>query len=350
MQDVVCSYLGLEDDPETVVAFPSPRNRCYRREKIQQINVTHQSNYCMQSVYSTCPIFLLKTAEFSDDKSNQVSGEDGISAAAPSQAFTHPQKEKSKPRPETESASSGTINPSNSGPSEARAKPRYRTRDVVLPFLTLAGIVAIISAAIIKFPASGYFIFSTSPIHTATPILLKPSNTPFIQITQTSPAVSLPPTKMANVLALPSKTPVATATATATPVTPTIQPSSTWTLQPSRTPATPCGIPYGWVAYTVKIGDTLSMLSVLTRTSISQLQIANCLGNSTNLLFGTNIYLPFIPVTQVFPSKTSVPPATPTFTVQPEITATEASLPTGIPTEVTLPAATTAATEVPATP
>jgi LysM repeat protein len=69
-------------------------------------------------------------------------------------------------------------------------------------------------------------------------------------------------------------TPSWTATPTATPEPPQSQPSQA-KKQPPR-----CGPPGGWVIYYVRRGDTLSRISVLTHTTVAQLQKANCLGSS----------------------------------------------------------------------
>ena len=66
-----------------------------------------------------------------------------------------------------------------------------------------------------------------------------------------------------------------------------------------------CGPPLSWVLYTVKSGDTLYKLSQMYQVSIAQLQEANCLGTSTLLRGGQQIYVPNVPPLQ--PSKTIKP-------------------------------------------
>lgn len=66
--------------------------------------------------------------------------------------------------------------------------------------------------------------------------------------------------------------------------------------------------PYGWRTYYVKSGETLFGLALVTNVSMSALQKANCLGNSTDLKTGQKLYLPFIPYSP--PVSTAVYPPT----------------------------------------
>ncbi len=56
----------------------------------------------------------------------------------------------------------------------------------------------------------------------------------------------------------------------------------------------PCGPPVGWVNYTVKYGDTLFQIGLAHGVTVSQLQAANCLGSSTYIQAGQNLYVPFV--------------------------------------------------------
>jgi LysM repeat protein len=93
-----------------------------------------------------------------------------------------------------------------------------------------------------------------------------------------SPTVPLVPTLT------PTLKTFATEADTATP----LPPSSTPTLPP---PPTNCPPPPGWVAYFIKSGDTLSLLSTRYRVSVANLQEANCLSTS-ELIPGAIIYVP----------------------------------------------------------
>jgi LysM repeat protein len=92
---------------------------------------------------------------------------------------------------------------------------------------------------------------------------------------------------------------------------PSNTPTNTQTLPPSSTSIS-CGPPAGWVKYTVKPGDTLFSLSQVLGVTVAQLQLANCLGNSTVIQAGQSLWVPFIP-----PSASRTPTPSPTHTVSP---------------------------------
>ena len=90
---------------------------------------------------------------------------------------------------------------------------------------------------------------------------------------------------------------------------PATEPPPADTPVPSKTPV-PCGPPPGWVPYRVRPGDTLYSLALATGSTVRQLQIANCLGSSSNIQAGQVIYLP-----RALPSATFT--STPTRTITP---------------------------------
>lgn len=94
--------------------------------------------------------------------------------------------------------------------------------------------------------------------------------------------------------------------------------------QPTLPPPTPipCGPPPGWVRYTVQSGDTLYRLSLNFGVSISQLQVANCLGSSIYIQAGQNLFVPNIPTRTPSPSSSPSPTATATATPSPSPSAT----------------------------
>jgi LysM repeat protein len=76
-----------------------------------------------------------------------------------------------------------------------------------------------------------------------------------------------------------------------------------------------CGVPSGWVSYRVRSGDTLFTLSQLTGVSVFQIQRANCMGNSSLIVSGQSLFLPFIPVFPTrIPTFTAIPTLIPTAT------------------------------------
>jgi LysM repeat protein len=108
--------------------------------------------------------------------------------------------------------------------------------------------------------------------------------------------------------------------------------------KPTKTP-TPdiqsCGPPSGWVQYTVVAGDNLYRLGIAFGVSVSDLQWANCIGSSTTIRAGSNLWVPNRPTNTsdvtntITPTKTSTnTPLPPTNTSTPTNTATSTPTPT----------------------
>lgn len=76
----------------------------------------------------------------------------------------------------------------------------------------------------------------------------------------------------------------------------------------------PCGPPASWIkAYSVKSGDNLYRISLLYRTTVKELQSANCMGSSTNINVGQVLWVPNVPTSTPAVTNTNTPvPATAT--------------------------------------
>ena len=74
------------------------------------------------------------------------------------------------------------------------------------------------------------------------------------------------------------------------------------TLSPEK--SIDCLPPDGWVVYLVKPTDSLLRLSLLYRTSVETLQVANCLGDRTLIEPGQMLYVPPLPTPTVTPTRT----------------------------------------------
>lgn len=103
----------------------------------------------------------------------------------------------------------------------------------------------------------------------------------------------------------PSKTATPTPTLTRTPrptETSGIRPTPTGLLTPdaSLSPNT-CVPPQGWVIYVVGHGDTLLKIARAVGSSLFELQQANCLQDINNIVTGTPIYVPRLPVMPINP-------------------------------------------------
>jgi len=110
----------------------------------------------------------------------------------------------------------------------------------------------------------------------------------------------------------------------------------------------PCGAPFGWIkAYRVQPGDNLYRISLLYRTTVPQIQVANCMGSSITIYTGQLFWVPNVPTST--PGITIVPnfnTATPSLTPQPTSTfmVTDSPAPTitSAPTNTNIPATATA--------
>lgn len=141
------------------------------------------------------------------------------------------------------------------------------------------------------------------------------SQTPTPTSTHTATAA---PTRTSTASATPTatftltRTPTATGTATATntptnTLTRTPRPTETSGIRPTptgtRTPIPPvldlaCTPQAGWYSYTVRSGETLSMIARAVGASITTLQRANCLQDVNQIYAGQTILVPRLPVDQ----------------------------------------------------
>jgi LysM repeat protein len=180
----------------------------------------------------------------------------------------------------------------------------------------------------------------TLPKTTQTSIL----NTPTVSVNTSIPTQSFTPTGTFS----PSETP----TQLDIP-SPTISALMTSTIYPSATGIT-CSPPIGWVIYTVQPSDSLYLIGLTYGVTVSQLQIANCLGSSVTIYVGQKLYVPNIPTHT--PQPAPAPTRTPTKDVIPptvetmEVSATPAPTATQIPempTSTNTPLPTIAETHAP---
>ncbi|MCP4121999.1 MAG: hypothetical protein GY751_09625, partial [Bacteroidetes bacterium] len=52
-----CPYLGLQDDPETALGYPSVWNSCHRVKPVVPPSSEHQQEVCLTFKYDDCPAF-----------------------------------------------------------------------------------------------------------------------------------------------------------------------------------------------------------------------------------------------------------------------------------------------------
>ncbi|MBK9926033.1 MAG: hypothetical protein IPP66_12175 [Anaerolineales bacterium] len=56
----ICPYLGLEEDRQTCMAYPSEWNACHRAKPVALVKVEHQRTACLSHGYEKCVVFQLK--------------------------------------------------------------------------------------------------------------------------------------------------------------------------------------------------------------------------------------------------------------------------------------------------
>ena len=56
-----CSYLGRDEDPRTMLAYPSVWNKCHRAKPIVSPNLRHQNIFCLSNNHLSCPMLQEKT-------------------------------------------------------------------------------------------------------------------------------------------------------------------------------------------------------------------------------------------------------------------------------------------------
>lgn len=171
-------------------------------------------------------------------------------------------------------------------------------------FTVLGGIFLAVSES-----GESYAPLSTeaAPASSPTPQLPAPTHTPVLAITDPptpAAATETPTHTAAPTTQLPdTPTPLPTTLPTDTPAPP---PTDLPAARPTDT-ATPCGPPPTWVPYIVKPGDTLFKLSLQFRTSVAQIQLANCLTDA-EIKYGQRLFVPFVPA----PTPSATPASTPT--------------------------------------
>jgi hypothetical protein len=60
-KSTICPYLGVHDDPETSIGYPSEHNYCHCSATIDPISLGHQQTFCLGTDYQGCPILSRKT-------------------------------------------------------------------------------------------------------------------------------------------------------------------------------------------------------------------------------------------------------------------------------------------------
>jgi hypothetical protein len=56
-QEAVCPFLGLPEDPQTSLAYPSSWNVCHHARPPLSPNINFQQSFCFSENYITCPVY-----------------------------------------------------------------------------------------------------------------------------------------------------------------------------------------------------------------------------------------------------------------------------------------------------
>lgn len=51
-----CSFLGRDEDPQTILAYPSIWNKCHRARPVVSPNLKHQNIFCLSTNFHSCPM------------------------------------------------------------------------------------------------------------------------------------------------------------------------------------------------------------------------------------------------------------------------------------------------------
>jgi hypothetical protein len=57
-KDVRCPYLGLIEDPTSLMAFPSPQNYCHHLTNAKAVDMELQKSICLKEEHNLCPQFI----------------------------------------------------------------------------------------------------------------------------------------------------------------------------------------------------------------------------------------------------------------------------------------------------
>lgn len=308
-----CPYLGLLQDSQTTLAFPSTSNLCYHAKPLVSPSLEYQRSFCLNGRQHThCPVFIRRRLA---PLPSEISG-------------SHP----SKP---------------------LFGKPIKK--QVILPILL--GCVVLILGVIGVLWLSNNHHGSTGALTGELGSPAPFSNEPPLS-TATFLITNIPITPNLDESAITgTDTPLVTASETGTPL-PTQTPTRIGITPVPVHTLVPCGSPNNWVVYIVQPGDSLFRISQIYGVTVAELQRANCLGTSTTLHTGQILYVPpwspvapsSTPPILVLPTSTSI--NTPTDTqvfIPPSDTPIPATQPP-VDTDTPVPPATDVPTDTPVSP
>ena len=270
----ICPFLGLKDDPDTSLSFPSLWNYCHRSKPIAVVRPEHQRNYCLADEYGNCPVYI-------QDQEAPLPLE--------IRAYRIKPIRKDKPvwkvvlvllvviligglvglqilvqRPLSFSRFTGTPTPENTAtflPSPS-STPIKATKVIFTP--TQPEIIS----SLLPFPSPFLLFPSHSPTRTPT---LTPSPT-------RTPTLTPSPTRTPTFTPSPTRTPTLTPSPTRTPIpslAPTIPAPTSSATQTSHALDTPIGSKYKFIIHKVVKGESLQLYAEKYGTTIETIRAVN---------------------------------------------------------------------------
>jgi LysM repeat protein len=309
MKPTTCPFLGLKDDPETHLAFPSLRNCCRRVHPVEPVSLEHQSTHCLGMNYTHCPVLSYDVT---------------------------------KPSPDVH-----ILSPS--------LKKRYIigiliTTGLFVIFLVIivwqGGILAQSKIPVLKESESAIMVDGESTLISPPTIMVAIPNL----ISESNNTPTIIPTLIPTIIPtlgstqIPTLLPTEAQSLNVTPTPeqiPTVIGIDTDTPFPIPTESI-CSPPTGWVIYIVQPNDSLFSIGLDFNVTVAELQAANCMGTSVIIYTGQILYVPNVPTRTPPAVSTEAPTATPL-----AHSATNTPLPvnTQTPTETPLPVNTETPTE-----
>jgi LysM repeat protein len=280
----ICPFLAAARDPDSVLNYTSPENRCYKLGDPVEVTANYQAEYCLRARHWFCPVYTgaIKRPPLPIH---------GVTSPLPTK------DEAERPTIPARPAAMQKQNPPSQPSQPTRRQPQPSRAARLIIGLALVGVIA----------AGGLYVFSrqNSALVTPTPtaITIEPTITDTMIPTPTelpSETPTLTPTPSETPTATPTHTPTASETPTITPtasITPTLK---------------ACQIPTYWIKYNVAAGETYFKIAGRFGTTVEALQRVNCLSDPGRLYAGQTIYVPPPPPASGTPSQT--PTLTPDIT------------------------------------
>jgi len=236
-----CPFLGLADDPNTHMSFPSDSNCCYHAKPVSAINIEQQQIFCLTESYENCKVYNRK-----------------ILAALPEEF--------------------------RASKSQFKKEKRFNWKILFRILILIAALVVILQIPIIKGQLFKNILFKESPTLSPTVAVSTATFTPIPTHKMSIPIEEILPyeeklsqatkTSMAQTMS-PASTMTPLPTVTSSP-TPTLTATYTATPEPVMHELdTLIGTDYKFVIHKAKSGENLNQYATLYNTSVEAILRVN---------------------------------------------------------------------------